>query len=126
MSTAWNWTPVCSEAAVSRGDGVAVLLGDAVQVAVFHTAEGEFFGLSNVDPFSGAAVLSRGIVGDHAGVPFVASPVYKQRFALRTGDCLDEENISVPTFPVRVVSGIVHVAVRDAANAAARDTVVAS
>ncbi len=46
--------------------------------------------VDNVDPFSGASVLSRGIVGDAGGVPTVASPVYKQRFDLRTGRCLDD------------------------------------
>ncbi len=110
MTGTLNWTPVCSAAAVPRGDGVAVLLDGEVQVAVFRTVADGFHGLSNIDPFSGAAVLSRGIVGDHGGVPVVASPVYKHRFDLRTGDCLDDETVSVRTYAVRVVDGVVHVA----------------
>lgn len=109
MTGTLDWTPVCPVTAVPRGAGVAVLLDGGVQVAVFRTATDEFHGLSNVDPFSGAAVLSRGIVGDHGGVPVVASPVYKQRFALGTGICLDDEAVSVRTYPVRVVDGVVHV-----------------
>jgi nitrite reductase (NADH) small subunit len=39
----------------------------------------------------------------------VASPIYKQVFELATGGCLDDPEISVPTYPVRVVDGVVEV-----------------
>ncbi|SDZ38611.1 nitrite reductase (NADH) small subunit [Amycolatopsis xylanica] len=103
-----SWVAVCPVGEVPTGAGVAALLADGAQVAIFRTGK-EFFGLSNVDPFSGAAVLSRGIVGDSSGVPVVASPIYKQRFDLVTGRCLDEDGVSVRTYPVRVVNGVVHV-----------------
>jgi nitrite reductase (NADH) small subunit len=35
--------------------------------------------------------------------------MYKQPFDLRTGECLDDPAVSVPTFPVRVVAGVVQV-----------------
>lgn len=82
---------------------------DGRQVAVFRTVADEFFALSNIDPFSHAAVLSRGILGDSAGVAFVASPMLKQRFVLHTGACLDDPAVAVPTHPVRLVDGVVHV-----------------
>lgn len=107
-----TWTPVCRVEQVPRAAGVAVLLDDGVQVAVLRTDDGEFHGLSNIDPFSGAAVLSRGIVGDVGGVPVVASPIYKQNFDLRTGQCLDDAEVRVATYPVRVADGTVHVGVR--------------
>jgi nitrite reductase (NADH) small subunit len=47
-------------------------------------------------------VLSRGIVGDKNGVPKVASPVFKQNFDLRTGQCLDDPAVSVKSYPVRL------------------------
>lgn len=102
-------TPICATKTVPYGAGVAALLPDGVQVAVFRDAHGAVYALSNVDPCSGAAVLARGIVGDAAGVPVVASPVYKQRFDLRTGDCLDEAGVRVATFPVSVVDEVIHV-----------------
>ncbi len=105
-----GWVAVCRLADVPRADGVAALLDGDVQVAIFRTDDDTLYGLSNVDPFSGAAVLSRGIVGEHEGVPVVASPVYKQRFDLRTGVCLDDTSVRVPTHPVRVVDDVVHVA----------------
>ena len=85
--------------------------GEPVQVTLFRTHEGTVYALGNVDPFSRAAVLSRGIVGDRAGVPMVASPVYKQAFSLLDGRCLDDPAVSVPTYPVRVVDGWLQVGV---------------
>jgi len=41
-------------------------------------------------------------VGDRSGVPKVASPVYKQSFCLRTGSCLDDPGVGVPSYPVRI------------------------
>ena len=35
-------------------------------------------------------MLARGIVGTRGDVPFVASPMHKQAFDLRTGECLDD------------------------------------
>jgi nitrite reductase (NADH) small subunit len=104
-----TWTSICPVETVPLGAGVAALLPGNVQVAVFRPMEEEIYALSNVDPFSGAAVLARGIVGDARGVPVVASPIYKQRFDLRTGECLDEDGVSVTRFPVRVADGVIHV-----------------
>ena len=39
----------------------------------------------------------------------MASPIYKQVFELATGVCLDDPSVSVPTYAVRVVNGIVEV-----------------
>jgi nitrite reductase (NADH) small subunit len=46
-------------------------------------------------------VLSRGIVGTRGDTPTVASPMYKQVYDLRTGQCLDRPGVAVRTFPVR-------------------------
>jgi nitrite reductase (NADH) small subunit len=63
--------------------------------------------MSNYDPCSRASVLARGIVGDRGGTPFVASPMHKQAFDLRTGQCLDDAAVRVPTYDVRVDDGLV-------------------
>jgi nitrite reductase (NADH) small subunit len=104
-----TWTSACERGALQPERGVAVLLPDGTQVALFLCADGSLHALGNVDPFSGAAVLSRGIVGDRDGVPVVASPVYKQSFDLRSGVCLDDQETSVPVHPVRVLDGVVQV-----------------
>ena len=98
------WIDVCPLDRLLPERGVAALV-DGVQVAVFLLHEGIVHAIGNIDPFSGAAVLSRGIVGDRGGVPTVASPVFKQVFDLRTGRCLDDPAVSVPVYPARVVEG---------------------
>ena len=105
-----TWTDVCAVDDLDRDRGVCALVGPH-QVAVFRTSPGDdLYALSNRDPFSGAFVLSRGIVGSKGDVPKVASPIFKQSFDLRTGQCLDDPTVAVPTFPVRVVDGRVEVA----------------
>jgi nitrite reductase (NADH) small subunit len=81
---------------------MAALLRDGTQAAVFLDRAGRPYVVGNRDPFTGAYVLSRGLLGTAAGeVPFVASPLLKQRFDLRTGRCLDDDAVTVPVFPSR-------------------------
>lgn len=103
------WTAVCPAGAVPEWEGVAALLDGGVQVAIFRLPGERWYALSNLDPCSGAAVLARGIVGDAAGVPVVASPVYKERFDLRTGECLDAEGVAAAVYGIRVRGGVVEV-----------------
>lgn len=98
-------TVVCGLADLIPDRGAAALLPDGEQVAVFRTGAGEVFALSNIDPYSQAAVLSRGIVGDLHGVPVVASPMHKQHFELRTGECVEDRTVCVRVYPVRVEAG---------------------
>jgi nitrite reductase (NADH) small subunit len=99
-----GWTVVCRVGRLTPERGVAALVGGRA-VAVFLLAGGELATIDNVDPCSGASVLSRGLVGDVDGAPTVASPMYKQRFDLRTGRCVDEPDRSVAVHPTRVVDG---------------------
>ena len=101
-------TPVCAVEAIPLEGGVAALV-DGSAVAVFRAYDGSVFAIGNVDPFSGASVLSRGIVGNRGDAPVVSSPMYKQAFDLRTGQCLDDDSVRVPTYAVSVVDGVVHV-----------------
>jgi nitrite reductase (NADH) small subunit len=107
MST---WVPVCPYSRLEPERGVAALVG-GLQVAVFRLYDGRVFAIGNQDPIAEAYVLSRGIVGTRGDAPVVASPLYKQAFDLRTGECLDEPGVSVPTYPVRCEGGLVYVGV---------------
>lgn len=80
-------------------------------VAIFRLHDDSVFVLGNVDPFSGASVMSRGIVGDVAGDPVVASPVYKQHFRLADGGCIEDETISLASYRCVVSDGAVIVQV---------------
>jgi len=102
------WTAVCRYAELTPGRGVAALV-DGVQIAVFRTTPGELYAIGNRDPYSGAYVISRGVTGSRDGVPTVASPMYKHVFDLRTGTCLDDPTIALPTYAVRRYRGLVWV-----------------
>ncbi|GAB2943519.1 MULTISPECIES: nitrite reductase small subunit NirD [Streptomyces] len=96
-----GWLTVCDLSALLPGRGVAALLPDGEQVAVFRDRAGTLYAVDNRDPFGGAAVLSRGLTGSHQGRPFVASPLLKQRFDLENGQCLDDEAVRIRTYEVR-------------------------
>jgi nitrite reductase (NADH) small subunit len=105
-------TAVCGYAALLPERGVAALIGQR-QIALFRTHDGTVYALDNHDPFSGANVMSRGIVGSRGDVPTVASPMFKQVFDLRTGICLDDPDVTIPTYGVQVVDGQVTVSIGD-------------
>ena len=97
---------VCAVADLEVEVGAAVLVhGEAI--AIFRTHDGNVHAISNYDPCSGASVLARGIVGSREGSPVVASPMHKQAFDLRTGQCLDDAAVRVPAYDVRVEDGTV-------------------
>lgn len=108
-------TPVCSLEALVEQRGVCALVGDR-HVAVFRLGGNEVVAVDNVDPFTGASVLSRGLVGSTAvegdAVVYVASPLRKQRFDLRTGRCLDDDAVVLERFETEVLEDGV-VVIRD-------------
>jgi len=106
--TMTDWIKVCALDDIVPNSGVCALAGGR-QIAVFHLDDGSVHALANHDPFSKANVLSRGIVGDIKGEAVVASPVYKQHFSLKTGQCLEDEAVKVETYPVRIDEGIVYI-----------------
>ena len=103
------WTAVCRYDDLQPERGAAALI-DGEQVALFRAFDGTLYAIGNRDPFTGAFVLSRGIVGTRGGIPTVASPLHKQVFDLRSGICLDDETAAAGVFGVRVRDGLVEVA----------------
>ncbi|WP_244850056.1 nitrite reductase small subunit NirD [Caballeronia sp. SL2Y3] len=106
-----DWTAVCELDDIVPDTGVCALINGA-QVAVFHVAAdaNTVYAIDNVDPHSQAAVLSRGIVGSLGERIVVASPLYKQHFDLRTGECLEAPERSVNAYRARVAGGKVWIA----------------
>ncbi len=104
-----NWVTICSLDAIAPNTGVNALVGTE-QVAIFRIGPtDEVYATGNFDPFSKAFVMSRGILGDRQGVLKVASPIYKQNFDLKTGICLDDDTVSLPVYPVRIVNDQVQI-----------------
>jgi len=111
-----HWTPICGLDDIVPNTGVCALIAGQ-PVAVFHVqgcgadaagASG-VYAIANYDPNAQASVLSRGLVGSIGDRAVVASPIYKQHFDLRTGECLEAPEHSVATYPVRVADGKVWV-----------------
>ena len=111
-----EWQPVCRLAELEIERGAAALVhGQAV--AIFRVDETTVYALANHDPFDRHATLARCIVGSTGEVPFVASPVHKHGFDLRTGHCLDDPHVTVAAYDVRIVEGVVMIGQRKTAAA---------
>ncbi|SLM99790.1 Nitrite reductase [NAD(P)H] small subunit [Brachybacterium faecium] len=119
------FVPICAASALTPERGTAALLPDGTQIAMFLLDDGSVRAVQQHDPYSGANVLSRGLVGTHlrAGegeepgrlVPTLSSPMYKQSWDLDTGEVLDAgggEPLSIAVHDVVVRSGQVRVAPR--------------
>ncbi|WON76732.1 nitrite reductase small subunit NirD [Serratia sp. UGAL515B_01] len=105
-----QWITVCPIADILPGTGICALI-DSQQVAIFRPyTDEQLFALSNIDPFAQASVLSRGLIAEHQGELWIASPLKKQHFRLHDGFCLEDENRSVASFASRVIDGMVQVA----------------
>jgi len=107
---------VCALADLVPERGAAAFVGGE-QVAVFRLLDDTVRVVSQRDPFSGANVMSRGIVGTRQGEPTVAAPMYKQVFSLNTGRCLERVGYEpkegadpdLRSWPAAVVDGVVWV-----------------
>jgi len=134
---AGGWQEVCRLDDLVPERGAAALLArptapgsetSTVQVALVRLLDDTVLAVSNLDPYSGAHVMSRGLVGsrlvDGTTVPTLTSPLHKQVFSLLTGACLDTagkspvagEDGDLGSFPVRVTDGVVHVTLPDDAG----------
>jgi nitrite reductase (NADH) small subunit len=100
-----NWNTICKESDLTPGVGVCAL-HQGTQVAIFKSQDGsKLYAVSNFDPVGKANVMSRGLIGSAGEAVYVASPLYKERYNLETGKCLDNEELSLSVFQVRIEGG---------------------
>ncbi|WP_306605575.1 nitrite reductase small subunit NirD [Azonexus sp.] len=105
-----HWTAVCKTADILPGTGVCALVDDR-HIAIFRLGAASYHAIDNIDPRSGASVLSRGLLGNLGERIVVASPLYKNHFDLSTGECLETPEHSVRTYSVQIRDEDVFVAV---------------
>ncbi|MGL5390615.1 MAG: nitrite reductase small subunit NirD [Shewanella sp.] len=101
------WTEICTVEDLVENSGICALL-NGQQVAVFLLelqAEPLIYAVGNYDPVGGANVLSRGIVGSIGEQIVVASPLYKQHFDLGSGQCLEQPEVVIPVYGVKLQQG---------------------
>ena len=100
-----HWQPVCRRQDLVARSGVVALVGDD-QIALILVPDSEkgdtVFAIDNHDPRSGANVIGRGLVGSIQNEPVISSPLYKQQYRLRDGQCLQHPEQRLRTWPARI------------------------
>ncbi|WP_317930505.1 nitrite reductase small subunit NirD [Halioxenophilus sp. WMMB6] len=104
-----NWTAVCDLNDLTPNTGLCALV-EGRQVAIFRQGSERLFAVGNFDPIGGANVLSRGLLAQLGDNITVASPLYKQHYRLTDGQCLEDENVRIPVYRVRLEGSRVQVA----------------
>lgn len=97
-----NWINICKLDDLTPFSGNCVLV-NGEQIALFRLDEGNTVkAIHNYDPIGKANVLSRGLIAGLDGKITVASPLYKQHYCLDSGQCIQDEDVSVPVYSVNI------------------------
>ena len=112
-----EWIQVCKHEDLVKNSGVCALINDQ-QVALFcfpssaaNDAEMKIVATSNWDPIGKANVLYRGLLGskqiagensEDSTIYFISSPLYKQRYCLETGRCIDNDEVAIDIHQVKM------------------------
>lgn len=99
-----KFVEACALTQVAPGKSLALQL-EGKDVALFN-ADGEVFALENSCPHSGSALAGGCLSGR-----VVRCPAHGLRFNVATGAHVSIPQLAVATFPVRVINGLVQVAV---------------
>ncbi len=103
-----QWTPVCHQDDLQPDRPHAAIV-NGYQIAVVMHTDGEIYAVQNFDPFSGANVLARGLIGSKADKPVIISPMYRHSFDLQSGVCIEDDTVSIGIHSVRVRDGQVEI-----------------
>ena len=106
-----TWLPVCAATDVPA-DGGACALVEGEQVAIFNFARrGEWYATQNLCPHKQQMILARGMIGSTGAAcePKVACPFHKRTFSLLTGECLNGDECSIQTYPIKVENEVVYI-----------------
>lgn len=108
-----QWFDICNIDDILPNMGRCALFNEQ-QVAIFrvidHDGQEQLYAIDNYCPFSKSNTLSRGLTGSITNKVVVASPLYKQHFELSTGFCLEDGDVSVKTYLVRLNGSTVQLA----------------
>ncbi len=125
MAPEAGWTAIANVDDVPFNRGVAALVesveGIATPVAVFRLGGGDinlvdgvagrWYCVDHVDPATLVPVMARGLVGSvsppvsdtNTAIDIVVSPIYKHRYDLATGRCLNDDTLRLTTHEVAIV-----------------------
>jgi len=96
-----------------KNGGACVKYKD-LQIAVFNFERiNGWYACQNLSPEKEENVLSRGMIGDHNGVPKVACPLHKKTFSLESGENLNGDLDAIATYPVKIEGENVYIGFSD-------------
>lgn len=113
-------TPVGFERAGDLADlepdlPTGVMLENGERVCVVRRGDA-VWAVHDVCPHRGFALGGGDVVGEHEGAPVVECPWHGAHFSCATGAVLSGPcTDGIPTFPVRVINGVVYIGARQAA-----------
>jgi len=107
-----QWFYACNTEDVPSNGGVCIKYQQQ-QIALFNfTKRGEWYATQNECPHKKQMALSRGMIGSQNNEPKVACPFHKKTFSLITGNCLNGEECSIQTYPVKIENNQVFIGVK--------------
>ncbi|MDF9799042.1 nitrite reductase (NADH) small subunit [Catalinimonas alkaloidigena] len=84
------------------------------QIAVFNfSRRNEWYACQNLCPHKMQMILSRGLIGTHQEEPKVACPFHKKSFSLKTGECINGDECSLATYPVKIKDEHVYIGFKE-------------
>jgi nitrite reductase (NADH) small subunit len=96
------WFKAASVNAFPKDGGSCVKYKD-LQIAVFNFERlNTWYACQNLSPEKQEMVLSRGMIGDHNGIPKVACPLHKKTFSLETGENLNGDLNPIAIYPIKI------------------------
>lgn len=108
-----QWEDICNNEDVLPNIGVCALFEDQ-QVAIFKIIDDsgneQLFAINNYCPFSKSNTISRGLIGSLQGKTVIASPIYKQHYDLNTGECIEDNEVILNTYSVRLNGSTIQLA----------------
>ncbi|TFD63011.1 nitrite reductase small subunit NirD [Cryobacterium ruanii] len=104
------WERACAVTDLEPSWGEAALIR-MKQIALFLLSPTEIYAVDHRDPYTEAHVMARGIVGSKGDRPTIASPLHKEVYDLKTGECFTNPTLVLNTYETRIVGGYIEVAV---------------
>ncbi len=103
------WYKAAGVRDIPENGGACIKYKD-LQVAIFNfNQKQEWYACQNLCPHKMQMILSRGMTGSSGDQPKVACPFHKRTFSLKTGECLNADECSIATFPVKIENDFVYV-----------------
>ncbi len=91
-------------------DGGVCVKYKTKQIAVFNFGRmGKWYACQNLCPHKLEMVISRGMIGESAGIPKVACPLHKKTFSLEDGSNLNGEEYKIAVYPVKIENKNVYI-----------------